>query len=62
MCIRGRGPSEGEVTTIYGGPRTEEDVLDDDVVLRAPVRVTVADSQLWVEDANGRHLVEPRYV
>lgn len=62
-ALRHLDPSEGEVTTIYGGPRTEEDVLDDDdVVLRAPVRVTVADSQLWVEDANGRHLVEPRYV
>jgi len=61
-ALRHLDPSEGEVTTIYGGPRTEEDVLDDDVVLRAPVRVTVADSQLWVEDANGRHQVEPRYV
>ena len=35
---------------------------EDDLVLEAPVRVTVADSHLWVEDANGRHRVEPRYV
>ncbi|WP_233542866.1 NHL repeat-containing protein [Kocuria tytonis] len=52
-----------EVTTVYGGPEREADELaGEDVVLDTPVRVTVADSQLWVEDRNGRHLVEPRYV
>ena len=55
--------TDREVTTIYGGPEQRADELgDEDVVLDAPTRVTVADSHLWVEDRNGRHLVEPRYV
>ena len=62
-ALRHLDPDEGEVTTTYGGPEQDPEDFDDDaVVLSAPVRVTVADSNLWVEDANGRHLVEPRYV
>ena len=61
-AIRHLDPTAGQVFTIYGGPEQEGDDLDDDVVLQAPARVTVADSHLWVEDANGRHLLEPRYV
>lgn len=62
-ALRHVDTSDGEVTTIFGGPEQVLDELsDDDLVLEAPVRVTVADSHLWVEDANGRHQVEPRYV
>ena len=52
-----------EVFTVYGGPEQERDEYDEgDVILVSPTRVTVADSQLWVEDANGRHMLEPKYV
>jgi len=62
-ALRHADVTDGEVTTICGGPdQVPDELSDDDLVLQSPVRVTVADSQLWVEDANGRHQVEPRYV
>lgn len=62
-AIRHLDLNEMEVFTTYGGPDQDPNEFDDDdFKLEAPVRVTVADSQLWVDDANGRHMLEPRYV
>lgn len=62
-AIRHLDTPRGEVFTIYGGPDQGGDEYDEgDVILVSPTRVTVADSQLWVEDRNGRHMLEPKYV
>ena len=59
-AIRHVDTENWEVTTIAGGPEQGRDEFaDEDVVLDRPVRVTVADGQLWVQDSNGRHQVEP---
>lgn len=49
-----------EIRTIMGGVGLEEADTDftDDVVLRRPYLVDVADGELWVVDDNGRHHVE----
>ena len=51
-----------ELETVYGGDRTDAVEFDDDIALQRPRRVTVADSELWVEDDNGRHRLDLHFV
>lgn len=61
-AIRHLDPASRELDTVYGGGTEGSVEFDDDIELKRPVRVTVADSELWVEDDNGRHRLELHFV
>ncbi|GEO95875.1 hypothetical protein KTU01_19980 [Kocuria turfanensis] len=61
-AIRHLDLADRELDTVYGGAEAGAAEFDDEIRLQRPVRVTVADSELWVDDDNGRHRLELHFV
>jgi hypothetical protein len=61
-AIRHLVPGSQELETVYGGDATAAAEFEDDIELHRPVRVTVADSELWVDDDNGRDRLDLHFV